>query len=143
MEARDMRRPRSHWQRSKCAFQRARRLLFCPCAIGGFDGTGTPSSSAEWQRIEKPPPLKVQTATCKRAACGLAVPPYHRAEPINLPSNQTVATRGRLSAFFETLARPSTLRASRLCTPRGYMFRAGDRQDYNDNACSCRDALPK
>ena len=53
--------------------------------------------------------LKIQTTTCKRAACGLAVPPYHRAKPINLPSNAAVASRGRPPAFFETLARPSTL----------------------------------
>ena len=50
----------------------------------------------------------MQTATCKRAACGLAVPPYQRAKPINLPSNATDASRGRPPAFFETLARPST-----------------------------------
>ena len=63
-------------------------------------------------------PSKIQTATCKRAACGLVVPPYHRAKPINLPSNATVANRGRPPAFFETLGRPSTLRASRLRIPR-------------------------
>ena len=56
----------------------------------------------------------MQTTTCKRAACGLAVPPYQRAKPIYLPSNATDASRGRPPAFFETLARPSTLRASRL-----------------------------
>ena len=27
----------------------------------------------------------MQTTTCKRAACGLAVPPYQRAKPIYLP----------------------------------------------------------
>jgi len=27
-------------------------------------------------------PLKIQTTTCKRAACGLAVPPNHRAKPM-------------------------------------------------------------
>jgi len=56
----------------------------------------------------------MQTTTCKRAACGLAVSPYQRAKPIYLPSNATDASRGRPPAFFETLARPSTLRASRL-----------------------------
>jgi len=66
----------------------------------------------------KAPPSKTQTTTFKRAACGLAVPPYHRAKPIYLPSNATVANRGRPPAFFETLARPSTLRASRLRIPR-------------------------
>jgi len=55
-EARDMRNTKFHWQRSKCTFQRARRLLFCPWAIRGSDGTGTPSSSAEWQWIEQPLP---------------------------------------------------------------------------------------
>ena len=29
----------------------------------------------------KSPPSKMQTTTCKRAACGLAVPPYQRAKP--------------------------------------------------------------
>ena len=29
----------------------------------------------------KAPPSKMQTTTCKRAACGLAVPPYQRANP--------------------------------------------------------------
>ena len=43
----------------------------------------------------KAPPQKMQTATCKRAACGLAVPPYHRAKPIKLPPNATGASRGR------------------------------------------------
>ena len=33
--------------------------------------------------------VRIQPTTCKRAACGLAVPPYHRAKPINLPSNAT------------------------------------------------------
>jgi hypothetical protein len=66
----------------------------------------------------KAPPPKMQTTTCKRAACGLAVPPYQRAKPINLPSNATDASRGRPPAFFKTLARPSTLRASRLRIPR-------------------------
>jgi len=61
-----------------------------------------------------PPPSKTQTTTYKRAACGLAVPPYQRAKHIYLPSNATDAGRGRSPAFFETLARPSTLRASRL-----------------------------
>ena len=42
-----MRNTRSTRQRSKCAFQRARRLLRCPRAIKGFDGTGTPSSNQE------------------------------------------------------------------------------------------------
>jgi len=64
------------------------------------------------------PPQKIQTTTFKRAACGLAVPPYQRAKPIYLPSNATDASRGRPPAFFETLARPFTLRASRLCIPR-------------------------
>jgi len=45
----------------------------------------------------------MQTTTCKRAACGLAVPPYQRAKPIYLPSNATDASRGRPPAFFETL----------------------------------------
>jgi len=80
----------------------------------------------------------MQTTTCKRAACGLAVPPYQRAKPIYLPSNATDASRGRPPAFFETLARPSTLRASRLRIPRGVQVRARDRQDGADNACSCR-----
>ena len=44
----------------------------------------------------------MQTTTCKRAACGLAVPPYQRAKPIYLPSNATDASRGRPPAFFET-----------------------------------------
>ena len=66
----------------------------------------------------KAPPSKMQTTTCKRAACGLAVPPYQRAKPIYLPSHATDASRGRPPAFFETLARPSTLRASRLRIPR-------------------------
>jgi len=44
--------------------------------------------------------------------------PYHRAKPIYLPSNATDASRGRPPAVFETLARPSTLRASRLRIPR-------------------------
>ena len=57
----------------------------------------------------KPPPQKYTNKTCKRADCGLAVPPYRRAKPINLPSNATGASRGRPPAFFETLARPSTL----------------------------------
>ena len=48
-EARDVLKTRLHGQWSKCAFQRARRLLFCPWARGGFDGTGISSSSAEWQ----------------------------------------------------------------------------------------------
>jgi len=60
----------------------------------------------------------MQTTTCKRAACGLAVPPYHRAKPVNLPSKATDASRGRPPAFFETLARPSTLRACSLRIPR-------------------------
>jgi len=51
----------------------------------------------------------MQTTICKRAACGLAVPPYQRANPIYLPSDATDASRGRPPAFFETLARPSTL----------------------------------
>ena len=59
----------------------------------------------------------MQTTTCKRAACGLAVPPYQRANPIYLPSNATDASRGRPPAFFEILARPSTWRASRLRIP--------------------------
>jgi hypothetical protein len=101
-EARDMRNTRSTRQWSKCTFQRARRLLFCPWAMRSFDGTGTPSPSAEWQWIEKPPP-KNKNKTCKRAACGLADPPYHRAKPINLLSNAPVDTRGRPPAFFETL----------------------------------------
>jgi len=42
----------------------------------------------------------MQTTTCKRAACGLAVPPYQRAKPIYLPSNATDASRGRPPAFF-------------------------------------------
>jgi len=67
---------------------------------------------------KKSPPSKIQTTTCKRADCGLAVPPYHRAKPIYLPSNATDTSRGRPPAFFETLARPSTLRASRLRIPR-------------------------
>ena len=46
----------------------------------------------------------MQTTTCKRAACGLAVPPYQRAKPIYLQSNATDASRGRPPAFFETLA---------------------------------------
>ena len=41
------------------------------------------------KRKAPPPPSKMQTKTCKRAACGLAVPPYHRAKPIHLPSNAT------------------------------------------------------
>ena len=60
----------------------------------------------------------MQTTTCKWAACGLAVPPYQRAKPIYLPSNATDASRGRPPAFFETLARPSTLRASQREFPR-------------------------
>ena len=44
----------------------------------------------------------MQTTTCKRAACGLAAPPYQRAKPIYLPSNATDASRGRPPAFFET-----------------------------------------
>ena len=74
-------------------------------------------SGVEWP-IGIGPPTKMQTTTCKRAACGLAVPPYQRAKPIYLPSNATDASRGRPPAFFETLARPSTLRASRLRIPR-------------------------
>jgi len=62
----------------------------------------------------KAPPSKMQTTTCKRAACGLAVLPYQRAKPIYLPSNATDASRGRPPAFFETLTRPSNLRASRV-----------------------------
>ena len=42
----------------------------------------------------------MQTTTCKRAACGLAVPPYQRAKPIYLPSNATDASRGRPPAYF-------------------------------------------
>jgi len=38
----------------------------------------------------------MQTTTCKRAACGLAVPPYQRAKPIYLPSNATDANSGPL-----------------------------------------------
>ena len=38
----------------------------------------------------------MQTTTCKRAACGLAVPPYQRAKPIYLPSNATDACSGGL-----------------------------------------------
>jgi len=30
---------------------------------------------------KKSPPSKMQTKACKRAACGLAAPPYHRAKP--------------------------------------------------------------
>ena len=45
----DMRNTAYHRQRPKFAFQRGRRLLLCPRAIRGFDGTGTPSSFAEWQ----------------------------------------------------------------------------------------------
>ena len=47
---------------------------------------------------KKSPPSKIQTTTCKRVACGLAVPPYHRAKPIYLPSNATDASRGRPTA---------------------------------------------
>ena len=58
--------------------------------------------------VNRKAPLKAstkrQTTTCKRAACGLAAPPYHRAKPIYLPSNATDASRGRSPAFFETLA---------------------------------------
>ena len=35
-------------------------VLFCPWAMRGFDGTGTPSPSAEWQWIENPP-SKIKT----------------------------------------------------------------------------------
>ena len=66
----------------------------------------------------KAPPSRIQTIMCKWAACGLAAPPYHRAKPIYLPSNATDASRGRPPGFFETLARPSTLKASRLYTPK-------------------------
>ena len=45
----------------------------------------------------------MHTTTCKRAACGLAVPPYQRAKPIYLPSNATDASRGRPPAFQEVL----------------------------------------
>ena len=41
----------------------------------------------------------------------------HPRKPIYLPSNATDASRGRPPAVFETLARPSTLRASRLRIP--------------------------
>ena len=79
----------------------------------------------------KAPPSKMQTTRCKRAACGLAVPPYQRAKPINLPSNAMGASRGRPPAFFETLARPSTLRASRLRIPRKKIaFRADGRSAF-------------
>ena len=53
-----------------------------------------------------------------RAVCGLAAPSYHRAKPVYLPSYATDASRGRPPALFETLAGPSTLRASRLRIPR-------------------------
>jgi len=69
-------------------------------------------------RKSPPSKYKIQTETCKRAACGQAVPPYHRVKPIYLPSNATDASRGRPPAFFETFAGPSTLRASRLRIPR-------------------------
>ena len=83
-------------------------------ALTGQELLARPRSGSD----KKSPPSKTQTTTFKRAACGLAVPPYHRAKPIYLPSNATVANRGRPPAFFETLARPSTLRASRLRIPR-------------------------
>ena len=53
----------------------------------------------EASRKAQSPPFEIQTRTCKRAACGLVVPPCHRAKPIHLPSQTTVATRGRLPAF--------------------------------------------
>ena len=52
-----------------------------------------------------PPPLphtnhlKLPIASYKPAAHGLATTLIHRAKPINLPSNATVAIRGRLSAL--------------------------------------------
>ena len=55
-------------------------------------------------------PLKIKITTFKSASCGLAAPPYDRAKPINLRSNATVATRGHLPVFVETLARHSTSR---------------------------------
>ena len=82
----------------------------------GLDGTG-PFLVRGVLVNRKAPPSKIQTSSCKRAACGLAVPPYHRTKPIYLPSNATDASRGRPLAYFETLARPSTLRASRLRIP--------------------------
>ena len=61
----------------------------------------------------KAPPLKIQTVTCKRAACGLAGRPYQRAKPINLPSNATDASRGRPPAFFDEERRTATGRMLR------------------------------
>jgi hypothetical protein len=123
-----MRNTRFHWQRSNYTFQRARRLLFCLWALRGLDGTRTPTSSVEWQWIEKSP-HKNTISNIRVGRWWLAAPLYHRANPINSPSNATVATRGRLwdrprragirrltglSTFFETFARPSTSIASRL-----------------------------
>jgi len=45
--ARDVLNTNFHRQRSKFAFQRAGRLLFCPRAMRGPGRAGTPSSSAE------------------------------------------------------------------------------------------------
>ena len=58
LRGRRVRNTKFQWQRSKFAFQRARRLLFFPRAMRGPGRGGTPSSSAEWQRIEKPPSKK-------------------------------------------------------------------------------------
>ena len=63
----------------------------------------------------KAPPQKCKQQHASGPLCGLAAPPYQRAKPIYLPSNATDASRGRPPAFFETLARPSTLRASFVC----------------------------
>ena len=55
----------------------------------------------------------MQTTTCKRAAFGLAAPPYQRAKPINLPSTATDASRGRPPAFFDEERRTATGRMLR------------------------------
>ena len=55
----------------------------------------------------------MQTTTCKRAACGLAVPPYQRAKPIYLPPNATDASRGRPSIEENAAGRSGNARALR------------------------------
>ena len=68
----------------------------------------------------------MQTTTCKRAACGLAVPPYQRAKSMNLPSNATavrisVGARRRLLVLSSGQASQywkgsSTIQTTPFCT---------------------------